>query len=99
MRLAMISFREKHMPKSGPSTSGPLPKSEKLTGTSAIVVESPRSRVSVEIERMTRGPAKISVRVDGEDSDAIAGEVLAIYAHMLVEVAAIEEQTVPGETS
>jgi membrane protein implicated in regulation of membrane protease activity len=90
---------EKYMPKSSPSTSGPLPKSEKLIGTSAIVVESPRSRVSVEIERMTRGPAKVSVRIDGEDSDAVAEEVLAIYAHMLVEVAAIEEQTAPGDPS
>lgn len=39
--------------------------------------------MSVEIERMTRGPAKVSVRVDGEDIDAVAMEALAVYQNMV----------------
>lgn len=56
---------------------------EKKSGTSAVVIESPRARVSVEIERMTRGPAKVSVRVDGEDSEAAAREALRIYGALV----------------
>ncbi len=57
---------------------------EKLSGTSAVVVESPRARVSIEIERMSKGPAKVSVRVDGDDSESVAREALHIYGALVI---------------
>jgi hypothetical protein len=39
--------------------------------------------VSVEIERMTKGPAKVSVRIDGDDSEDVAAEALAIYQNLV----------------
>lgn len=65
--------------------------------TSAILVEAPRSRVSVEVERMARGPAKVTVRIDGDNSEAVAQEVLSIYQLMVREVSTIEDQLEKAE--
>ena len=82
--------------KSGPDLTGPRSKSEKLAGASAVVVELPRSRVTVEVERMSRGPAKVSIRIDGEDSDACAAEALGVYTRMTEAVNALEPQPPEG---
>lgn len=47
-----------------------------------LYTEAPRARVSIEIERMTKGPPKVSVRIDGGDSDAAADEAIRIYNRM-----------------
>lgn len=47
-----------------------------------LYTEAPRARVSIEIERMTKGPPKVSVRIDGDDSDAAADEAIRIYNRM-----------------
>jgi len=60
------------------------------TGASAVVVEAPRARVSVEIETMSKGPAKVTVRVDGEYTEAVAEEALSTYQYMVRELATIE---------
>lgn len=51
------------------------------------MIEQPRSRVSVEIERMTKGPAKVSVRIDGDDSIQVAAEALATYQNLVNDLA------------
>lgn len=69
---------------------------EKISGeiraipSSTVVLEVPRSRATVEIERMTKGPAKITVRIDGDDTEKLAEEALSIYEHLVEEVAVIE---------
>lgn len=72
--------------KHAPDTTGRESKSEKLAGTSAIVMEMPRARVSIEIERMVRGPAKVSIRVDGDNIDSVAEEVYAAYERLTAKV-------------
>lgn len=66
-----------------------------MNETSTVVIEQPRARVSVEIERMSRGPAKVSVRVDGDDSQAIADEALKTYEDMIGRIAKIEGSDPP----
>lgn len=76
----------------------------KTTGTSvsspangvAVVLETSRARVSIEIERMTKGPAKVSVRVDGDDSNAAALEALQVYEDMIIRIAEIESTVGDG---
>lgn len=48
---------------------------------------------------MTRGPAKVSVRVDGDDADAAAEEALRIYDMMIGRVAVIEAQVEGNEAT
>lgn len=74
------------------ATTGPAPISERMAGVSAVVLESPRSRVSIEIERMTRGPAKVSVRIDGDDSGAVAVEVFNVYEALIRNVNKLEPE-------
>lgn len=78
------------MGKQTPDTTGPMPTAERMTGASAVVIESPRPRVSVEIERMSKGPAKVSVRIDGEDSEVVGREALKIYASLAYAVEKLE---------
>lgn len=39
---------------------------------------------------MTRGPAKVSVRIDGDDAEAASQEALKIYGSMILAVADLE---------
>lgn len=73
-----------------PDTSGPMSKSDRVAGVSAVIVESPRPRVSIEIERMTKGPAKVSVRIDGDSSTAVAEETFSVYSQLTAQLAALE---------
>lgn len=69
-----------------PDTASVASKQDRLSGTSAVVVEAPRARISIEIERMARGPAKVSIRVDGDDIDSVAEEVYAAYERLTAKV-------------
>lgn len=60
------------------------------------MLETSRARVSIEIERMTKGPAKVSVRVDGDDSNAAALEALQVYEDMIIRIAEIESTVGDG---
>lgn len=59
---------------------------------SAVVVEQPRARVSVEIETMARGPAKVTVRVDGDTTEEAAREALATYQSTVRELYKFEAE-------
>lgn len=64
-----------------------IPTPEIVTnGGGAVVIEVPRSRVSVEIERLARGPAKVSIRVDGDDLGATADEAFEAYKNVVARV-------------
>jgi hypothetical protein len=80
------------MAKQTPDTTGPMPTADRMTGVSAVVIETPRPRVSIEIERMTKGPAKVSVRIDGDDSEAVAQEVFRIYEGLIQGVNGLEPE-------
>lgn len=58
----------------------------------SVVVEIPRPRVSVEIETMARGPAKVTVRIDGTDAEAVSAEAFATYRSMVRALSDFERQ-------
>lgn len=60
--------------------------------STSVVVEIPRPRVSVEIETMARSPAKVSVRIDGTDAEAVAAEALAVYQSTVRALSEFEQE-------
>lgn len=73
---------------------GPKSTAEKVQNTaSSIVLDAPRARVTVEIESMARGPAKVTVRVDGDDSDTTAAEAYRVYEETRNKINELEKDT------
>ena len=54
-----------------------------------MVTAPPLHRVTVEVERMSKGPAKVTVTIRGEDSEAVAAEALSRYCELIAAVAEI----------
>lgn len=49
--------------------------------------------MSVEIETMARGPAKVTVRVDDDDPNVAAFEAFELYRKLVKQLAKFEEGT------
>jgi hypothetical protein len=54
---------------------------EVTRGDTTYVITSPR--VAIEIERMAKGPPKVSVKITGDNSESVAAEVLARYKELM----------------
>jgi hypothetical protein len=65
---------------------------ETKTLTTGVLVETRRPTCTVEIETMSKGPPKVTVRIDADDPDEARDTAVRIYNETNVALAAFEEE-------